>query len=48
MMSAVYAPGHGRGVRWNDPAFGISWPIEPTLIAERDGAFPLLAAAPLS
>ncbi len=46
MMSAAYAPGFGRGVRWNDPAFGIEWPIEPTLIAERDAAYPLLAAAP--
>lgn len=25
--SAYYAPEHGRGVRWNDPAFNISWPI---------------------
>lgn len=48
MMSTVYAPGFGRGVRWNDPSLGIVWPIEPTLIAERDAAYPLLAAAPLS
>jgi len=48
MMSASYAPGFGRGVRWNDPAFGIVWPIEPTVIAGRDAAYPLLGAAPLS
>ena len=25
-MSQFYAPEHARGVRWNDPAFGIAWP----------------------
>ena len=25
-MSQFYSPGHSRGVRWNDPAFGIAWP----------------------
>jgi dTDP-4-dehydrorhamnose 3,5-epimerase len=41
MMSAPYAPGFGRGVRWNDPAFAIDWPLEPVHIAERDAAYPL-------
>ena len=27
MISVPYAPGFERGVRWNDPAIGISWPI---------------------
>lgn len=31
-MFAAYAPEYARGVRWNDPAFGISWP-------ETDGIF---------
>ncbi len=26
-MSEFYAPECARGVRWNDPAFGIEWPI---------------------
>jgi dTDP-4-dehydrorhamnose 3,5-epimerase len=28
-----------RGVRWNDPAFAIAWPIEPTMMAERDAGY---------
>ena len=29
-----------RGIRWNDPRFGIKWPIENPLLSERDAAFP--------
>ena len=39
-MSALYAPDFTRGVRWNDPLFGISWPHLPPIIIERDSAFP--------
>jgi dTDP-4-dehydrorhamnose 3,5-epimerase len=40
-VSAPYAPGHQRGARWNDPAFGIVWPLgPPTSINERDAAYP--------
>ena len=31
-----YAPDAARGVRWNDPRFGIEWPIEPVVISARD------------
>jgi len=27
-------------VRWDDPAIGISWPSVPSVISERDAAFP--------
>jgi dTDP-4-dehydrorhamnose 3,5-epimerase len=30
-----------RVVRWNDPAFAITWPIEPAIMAQRDSASPL-------
>lgn len=40
MMSVPYVPGAERGVRWNDPAFGISWPATPDVIAGRDAAYP--------
>lgn len=30
------------GIRWNDPAIGIRWPFEPSVIAERDTEWPLL------
>ena len=35
-MSAFYSPEHQRGLRYNDPAFRISWPIEATVISDRD------------
>jgi dTDP-4-dehydrorhamnose 3,5-epimerase len=34
--SAYYAPEHARGVRWNDPAFNISWPADDLIMIERD------------
>ncbi len=38
-VSAPYTPSHQRGVRWDDPAFGIEWPLgAPTAIHERDAA----------
>ena len=42
MISVPYAPGFERGLRWNDPAIGISWPASPSVVAARDAAFPLL------
>jgi len=40
-VSAPYSPGHQRGVRWDDPAFGIEWPLgAPTVLSPRDAAFP--------
>jgi dTDP-4-dehydrorhamnose 3,5-epimerase len=35
-MSEFYSPEHQRGLRYNDPAFRISWPIEATVISDRD------------
>jgi dTDP-4-dehydrorhamnose 3,5-epimerase len=45
MISTPYAPGFDRGVRWNDPALAIDWPIEPAVISARDAAYPLLEAS---
>jgi dTDP-4-dehydrorhamnose 3,5-epimerase len=39
-MSAFYAPESARGVRWDDPAFGIAWPAAPDAICERDATYP--------
>ena len=39
-MSESYDPAAARGVRWNDPAFAITWPEEIRVISERDLAFP--------
>ena len=35
-MSEFYIPSADRGIRWNDPAFGITWPESPCQMAERD------------
>lgn len=41
LVSEFYTPSHYRGVRWNDPAFGIVWPDAPQrLIHPRDASFP--------
>ncbi len=39
-MSAYYEPGSARGLRWNDPAFGIDWPLDPSVISASDAGFP--------
>ncbi len=39
-MSGFYAPQFARGIRWNDPAFGIEWPIGEPIILERDATYP--------
>jgi dTDP-4-dehydrorhamnose 3,5-epimerase len=39
-MTDFYAPGLGFGARWDDPAFGIDWPIDrPITILPRDAAY---------
>jgi dTDP-4-dehydrorhamnose 3,5-epimerase len=40
LMSAYYAPQAAGGVRWNDPAFGIKWPMQPEVMNERDRSWP--------
>ena len=39
-MSEFYHPEAARGVRWDDPAFGISWPAPVAVISERDRSYP--------
>ena len=36
-VSSIYSPEHDRGVRWNSA--GIPWPMEPTIMADRDNKF---------
>ncbi len=40
LVSNFYAPEQERGVRFNDPTFGIDWPITPTDISPKDAAWP--------
>jgi dTDP-4-dehydrorhamnose 3,5-epimerase len=39
MVSQFYTPGAESGIRWNDPAFHIEWPIEPTVISQKDAGW---------
>jgi dTDP-4-dehydrorhamnose 3,5-epimerase len=43
--TTTHAPDAERAVNYADPAIGIAWPDEPTLVAPKDVAAPLLAAA---
>ena len=39
-VSEFYAPLCERGVRWNDPAFKIQWPMSPRVISDKDNHHP--------
>jgi dTDP-4-dehydrorhamnose 3,5-epimerase len=39
-ISEFYAPGFAEGLRFDDPAFGIDWPLAPVVISSRDLAYP--------
>jgi len=43
LMSEFYHPECARGVRWDDPAFGIGWPLPMDSISGRDSDWPILA-----
>jgi dTDP-4-dehydrorhamnose 3,5-epimerase len=43
-MSARHEPAAARGVRWDDPAFGIVLPEEVRVISARDRSYPDLLA----
>jgi dTDP-4-dehydrorhamnose 3,5-epimerase len=35
-MTETYRPDLARAARWNDPAFGIAWPLPEPVLSERD------------
>lgn len=39
-VSAFYSPGHERGLRYDDPAIGVSWPIGIQVVSEKDRSWP--------
>jgi dTDP-4-dehydrorhamnose 3,5-epimerase len=43
-MSGFHHPESARGVRYDDPSFGIEWPMSPVLINERDRGYPSFPA----
>lgn len=40
LLSNWYNPAAEAGIRWDDPAFAIRWPMAPTVMSDRDRAFP--------
>jgi dTDP-4-dehydrorhamnose 3,5-epimerase len=40
LMSAAYAPESAVGVRHDDPAFGVTWPIAVSSISDKDRQWP--------
>jgi dTDP-4-dehydrorhamnose 3,5-epimerase len=43
-MSVAYVADAARGVRWDDPAFNIAWPVPVQVISERDRRYPVFSA----
>ncbi len=44
MTSQVYTPSACRGARFDDPAFGIRWPLPATAVSDQDRNWPLMPA----
>ncbi|MDQ6699160.1 MAG: dTDP-4-dehydrorhamnose 3,5-epimerase [Acidobacteriota bacterium] len=40
LVTEFYSPAHERGVRWNDSAFEIAWPLRDPLVSPKDAALP--------
>jgi len=40
MITEYYTPAAARGMRWNDPAISVTWPLEVTVISDRDRQYP--------
>jgi dTDP-4-dehydrorhamnose 3,5-epimerase len=38
-MSEYYVPEYARGVRWDDPGFGIKWPVQELIMSDRDRSY---------
>lgn len=46
-MTEFHEPEAARGLRWNDPAFGIPWPCAAPILSVRDASYPDFAAWPM-
>lgn len=44
-VSEAYTPGTERGLRHDDPALQLSWPVPVTAISDKDASWPLMPAA---
>ena len=39
-MGRFYEGAAARGFRWDDPRFGIRWPLSPAVLSDRDATYP--------
>lgn len=39
-MGALFQPDVARGLRYDDPAFGIRWPRDVSVVSQRDATYP--------
>jgi dTDP-4-dehydrorhamnose 3,5-epimerase len=39
-ITPPFRAGRGVGVRWNDPAFAVRWPLPEPLLSDRDASYP--------
>lgn len=39
-VGEFYTPGYERGIRYNDPALKINWPIPVEVVSEKDASWP--------
>jgi dTDP-4-dehydrorhamnose 3,5-epimerase len=46
--TAYYAPDSGCGIKWDDPALGIAWPVDPkeVVVSETDRSYSRFADLP--
>ena len=42
LMSEFYHPESARGLRWDDPMLGITWPLANQIISDKDRTYPLI------
>lgn len=47
-MADEFVSAAGRGIRYNDPAFGIDWPLPVAVISDRDANYPDFAPVALA
>lgn len=47
-VDEYYSPEHDRGISWNDPLIGISWPVSTPILSEKDAKHPNLNEAELN
>jgi dTDP-4-dehydrorhamnose 3,5-epimerase len=41
-LTQYYSKNHDKGLRWNDPDIGITWPVNNPIVSEKDSNAPLL------